>query len=514
MQRGYAGGAMSGPPYGSYPMPLGPGGLPNSRVGGARVASIAGAAGVGGFGTVGSGVAGGPGIPGVDDGGAPTATGFFSLCFRGLCRCGTSHRYARVDDHRMAWGMDTNYTYSGLAPADLEGLQPQRSRAACCFAGAGVVALILVGVAAIVMLLSVRSTTTSTSTALLSPCDPRQEAGWSVSHRIWCCQHERVGCPRPAQPPTPEPLRRRPQPPPWIEPSAQPSPEFDCVAGWANWRAGWSAAKKAWCCQHQGKGCSSPIALTQSSCLIWGDPHIEGFDKPAHADFFFEGEVWLVKSVDIHIQARYKATPFTNGLAATDAIAVGGPFLRGHTITVGPLETGQISWDDHHVLQSFPSQFDLDGLGKIVYNDHGHLVDSAQSHLAKHIVHMDLPLGVHIQVMRWSHHINVRITMTPAEGGQDGHCGDFDGDASDDTTEQIVERIGHSVMREELLFHEYLALSKVKRLTLADCPAARRESARSACVAARADMHGPELASCVFDACFAGMRYARQDAVY
>ena len=25
--------------------------------------------------------------------------------------------------------------------------------------------------------------------------------------------------------------------------------------GYTNWQAGWSIEKKAWCCQHQAKGC-------------------------------------------------------------------------------------------------------------------------------------------------------------------------------------------------------------------------------------------------------------------
>merc|ERR1712176_1315327 len=32
---------------------------------------------------------------------------------------------------------------------------------------------------------------------------------------------------------------------------------YDCNAGFANWQAGWSEPKKAWCCQHQGKGCAA-----------------------------------------------------------------------------------------------------------------------------------------------------------------------------------------------------------------------------------------------------------------
>merc|ERR1719343_77329 len=33
------------------------------------------------------------------------------------------------------------------------------------------------------------------------------------------------------------------------------SEPYDCQAGFANWMAGWSVAKKAWCCSNKGKGC-------------------------------------------------------------------------------------------------------------------------------------------------------------------------------------------------------------------------------------------------------------------
>jgi len=31
--------------------------------------------------------------------------------------------------------------------------------------------------------------------------------------------------------------------------------DFDCVAGVKNWQAGWSSAKKEWCCIHEEVGC-------------------------------------------------------------------------------------------------------------------------------------------------------------------------------------------------------------------------------------------------------------------
>merc|ERR1711976_1101396 len=151
-----------------------------------------------------------------------------------------------------------------------------------------------------------------------------------------------------------------------------------------------------------------------------------------------EGEFWVVKSPMVWLQGRFLATPFTKGLAATHAIAVGGPFMQGHTIIVGPMDNGQILIDGQPACTSFPSTCGIAGVATVSYNGAGKLVDSAQSHLVKHIVHIDAPLGVHLQVMRWANHINVKITMRPRSGGQDGVCGNFNGNADDDTTEQIM----------------------------------------------------------------------------
>merc|ERR1719499_2601737 len=32
---------------------------------------------------------------------------------------------------------------------------------------------------------------------------------------------------------------------------------YDCNAGYANWQSGWSISKKAWCCEHAGRGCTT-----------------------------------------------------------------------------------------------------------------------------------------------------------------------------------------------------------------------------------------------------------------
>jgi hypothetical protein len=240
-------------------------------------------------------------------------------------------------------------------------------------------------------------------------------------------------------------------------------------------------------------------------CTLWGDPHIQTFDK-SRADFFGEGIKWIVKSETVHIQGRYKATPFTNGLAATNAVAVGGPFLQGHVLKVGPMENGQITWDNQPILGAFGT-FDAAGLGSIAYNDQGELVDEAQSHLQRHIVHMTLPNSVQVQVMRWANHVNVRITMPPA-AGQDGHCGNFNGNPGDDTTDQIRARVGLGVPQGESLFRAYQPAVPGQRRSINDCEATKRAAAQQSC--AQAGHMGEMLDGCIFDACFAGAQYVNE----
>ncbi|CAJ1446768.1 unnamed protein product [Effrenium voratum] len=55
------------------------------------------------------------------------------------------------------------------------------------------------------------------------------KAGWSSGKRTWCCSHEGKGC----------------------DPNA-----FDCSAGLSNWHHGWSNSKKTWCCANENKGCA------------------------------------------------------------------------------------------------------------------------------------------------------------------------------------------------------------------------------------------------------------------
>jgi len=75
------------------------------------------------------------------------------------------------------------------------------------------------------------------------------QAGWSVPKKAWCCTHSGRGCQTGGGCET-----TMPPPPP---PPPMTSAPYDCNAGFANWKAGWSVAKKAWCCTHTGRGCET-----------------------------------------------------------------------------------------------------------------------------------------------------------------------------------------------------------------------------------------------------------------
>lgn len=397
--------------------------------------------------------------------------------------------------------------------------------------------------------------------------------GWSKAKKDWCCDHEELGC---VSVPEPEP-----------KPETTSLP-YDCRAGFARWETGWSASKKAWCCENEKRGCqpkcltqscdatcyhdvdgkghghvtcrdrvlwakdSSPQnvdktlagaislvnkecacqcacaesdfteAVPVGTCLLWGDPHITTFDG-LRSDYFGQGIVWMVKSAQVKVQVRYMATPYTNGLAATHDIVVGGPFLKGHVLKVGPLNGGHISWDGQPILEEF-GEFDPDGLGKLSYDDQGQLVDSAQEHVQKRIVHVSLPGRFFMQIFRWENHLNVRIRMPPT-AEQDGHCGNFNGDRDDDSRDAVIDRLGVEVSKDQVMFDRFTERIGGKRLRLDDCPADRRAAAEKVCLSAsdslseaisnrgKVRFDQDLLEGCMFDVCFAGERYAMQDEV-
>merc|ERR1712226_392504 len=163
-----------------------------------------------------------------------------------------------------------------------------------------------------------------------------------------------------------------------------------------------------------------PVAKAplNSTCIIWGDPHFVTFDK-ARPSFYGEGETWIVKSDTVHIQGRFFGTKYTDGLAATNKIVVGGPSLRGHKIEVGSLRSGHPIVDGKPVLEHLNFSHSVEGLFTLTYDAQGKLIDEKQASFGKHIVHMDLPHGVRVTVDRWINYIDLKIEMQQ-QPGQDG----------------------------------------------------------------------------------------------
>jgi len=96
-------------------------------------------------------------------------------------------------------------------------------------------------------------------------------ASWTPFKKNWCCQHHHVGCP-----PTAPPVTRPPPPPVVVPPPvyvpppvpvapARPADPYNCADGFANWVAGWSVGKKAWCCKVHGKGCPGAAGGCETS---------------------------------------------------------------------------------------------------------------------------------------------------------------------------------------------------------------------------------------------------------
>jgi len=256
----------------------------------------------------------------------------------------------------------------------------------------------------------------------------------------------------------------------------------------------------------------------RKTCSFWGDPHIVTFDG-ARPSIYGDGEFWIVKHSDVKIQGRYMGTAYTYGLAATQKIAVGGPFLGGHTIEVEPMETaygGHILVDGQVVLSTFGNYTVGNNVAKIRYDGIGELPDKAASKWESRIVHMELPKGITFTVFRWGNYLDLTLEMTPLEGGQDGSCGNFNGDATDDTTAEIFKRIGARVGTSDMLFSKRAEVS----FTVEEMQMLREHCSPQMIVEGELECRKElgqnasttQVNACVFDVCFGMNEHALQTA--
>mmetsp|Transcript_107638 Transcript_107638/g.270001 ORF Transcript_107638/g.270001 Transcript_107638/m.270001 type:complete len:540 (-) Transcript_107638:338-1957(-) len=269
----------------------------------------------------------------------------------------------------------------------------------------------------------------------------------------------------------------------------------------------------------------APLPMPERTCMIWGDPHVNVFDSvdpdgdaigASVVNIYGHGDYWIVRSRAISIQGRYNATQWSiDGQSATRAIAIGGRFMRGHTLIIEAMD-GQMTWDGDAILQDFPSSFAAEGLISASYHELEEPIDKAETHRPIYGVKLDLPHSVRVTVNRWAKHLDVLISMRPQRGGQDGHCGNLNFNATDDTLESISARMNLRVSAQDSLFPvDSLDTAEVTEKSIADCAPEIREQAQAHCEQMQVNGDGeaasePFIKACVYDACFGGEDFAAQ----
>jgi len=263
-----------------------------------------------------------------------------------------------------------------------------------------------------------------------------------------------------------------------------------------------------------------PVTTTTSTpygpmgkCSGWGDPHIRTFDGN-RSDYYSSGEYYLVNCSLISIQGRYGPTEYTNGLAVTKEVGIGGPLLKGNKLIIAPLAA---TWNGAPILQGRPSQFQQPGIVTIHFDDIGQLVDTTGGvdPSKKQIVHINIsdgsPEGLYVQVNRWTQspgneYVNWMVQMH-SRPGCDGHCGNFNGNGADDDRLDVHRRIGiHGVPDGPLLVFAKKTPIVIapNRPHLQDCPTATMDNAKADCKAA----YDHYSKACLEDYCFAGKEVA------
>merc|ERR1719277_1578521 len=175
-----------------------------------------------------------------------------------------------------------------------------------------------------------------------------------------------------------------------------------------------------------------------------------------------------------------------------------------------------MTWDGQAIMQDFPSNFMAEDIVSAHYHELEEPIDKAETHRPIHGVDLDLPLGLRVRVNRWAKHLDVLIAMRPQRGGQDGHCGNLNFNASDDTLEQISDRMSLRVSSQDSLFPvASFDTAEITEKSIADCAPEVREQARADCEQKHVGNGGESTSeslidACVYDVCFGGEDFDAQ----
>jgi len=211
-------------------------------------------------------------------------------------------------------------------------------------------------------------------------------------------------------------------------------------------------------------------------------------------DVFRAGDYWMVRSERVRVQGQYRE----RGPWSLHGIAVGGPFMHGHKLSIEDVFDGKgiVYWDGKRV--SNPNSFDFGGVVDLSISRSGGDFESMEVSLLE---------GVSLTIEG----LFCTITMRKQPGGQDGHCGKADGDLMDDTKDFLLAS-DPAVQPEESLFSQHLrdfSLVQGAGGVAAQCAEAPPEEDLTACRTALvhagfdAVFGEPYIRSCAIDVCAA-----------
>eukprot|EP00403_Amphidinium_massartii_P043935 CAMPEP_0178436532 /NCGR_PEP_ID=MMETSP0689_2-20121128/34488_1 /TAXON_ID=160604 /ORGANISM="Amphidinium massartii, Strain CS-259" /LENGTH=406 /DNA_ID=CAMNT_0020058631 /DNA_START=113 /DNA_END=1333 /DNA_ORIENTATION=- len=211
-----------------------------------------------------------------------------------------------------------------------------------------------------------------------------------------------------------------------------------------------------------------PSCNGERACALFGDGRIHAFDEAMEstqlpAQERAEGDVWVVKSNRMWIQARYRKVPGDKNRSAErpslTALAIGGPFLDGNRMIIRARDA-EVLWGHQNgkmqeILSEASPTFRV--LGLLTARSHNHTKQVGNPGEPAFGIDMQLPDKVQMVVNRHWKHLDASISMQDSiasqMGGMDGHCGNFNGDSRDDAPSFIQARAGSSIRKDQLLFN-------------------------------------------------------------
>jgi len=168
--------------------------------------------------------------------------------------------------------------------------------------------------------------------------------------------------------------------------------------------------------------------------------------------------MWLVKSGHVWIQGRFNLGS-NNTHSFLKAVAIGGPFLQGNTLTIGSGE-GEILWNDGEILDHMNTHFETTFYTPSRVREHvkAALRDAEVNIMHPNVTHrglnVSLPHGITLVVDRYQQWLGLSIQQShPFKDGQDGICGNYNDVKEDDALTALHSRMRLEVPDKDTIFH-------------------------------------------------------------